>query len=150
MRNMRKPFNIAEWLASVPNWLKAGMGLIGVIAGFIVAFRQNWYLYSTVAVVLLLGYLLGISLYILLKRVPSRSKKKKWNYTFEKYRTWGIAGLGFAILSLAGLLVATPTRNIGKYALYGTPTPIPPPKVEAADVLIAEFDPKYATQPWAL
>mgnify|MGYP000856101550 FL=1 len=144
---MRKPFNIAEWLASVPNWLKAGMGLIGVIAGFIVAFRQNWYLYSTVAVVLLLGYLLGISLYILLKRVPSRSKKKKWNYTFEKYRTWGIAGLGFAILSLAGLLVATPTRTIGKYALYGTPTPIPPPKVEAADVLIAEFDPKYATQP---
>lgn len=144
---MRKPFNIAEWLASVPNWLKAGMGLIGVIAGFIVAFRQNWYLYSTVAVVLLLGYLIGVSLYILLKRVPSRSKKKKWNYTFEKYRTWGIAGLGFAILSVVGLLAATPTRTIGKYALYGTPTPIPPPKVEAADVLIAEFDPKYATQP---
>lgn len=144
---MRKPFNFTEWVAGIPTWLKAGMGTIGVIAGFVVAFRQNWYLYTTIAVVLLLGYIFGLSLYVLFKRSPSRSKKKKWNYSYEKYRTWGIAGVGFAILCTVGLLSAAPTRNIGKYALLGTPTPIPPPKVETADVLIAQFDSKYATQP---
>ena len=96
---MREPFNWSGWLEKVPGWAKAAFGLIGVIAAFIVAFRENWYLYSTVTVVLILIYILGVSLYILLKRQPSKSRKKKWIYQFEKQRPWALPVLVLPALS---------------------------------------------------
>jgi tetratricopeptide (TPR) repeat protein len=140
---MRGPLN---WLKKVPGWTKTVIGFIGVIAAFIVAFRENWYLYITVTIILILIYVLGVSIYVISERKPSKSKKKKWIYKYEKQRPWGFIGLAVFCLSTLGLLVAQPTRQIALYAFIGTPTPTPPPQLESADVLIAEFDSRYASR----
>ena len=63
MPNSSKP---TDWLNKIPGWLKAAIGLVGTIVAFIIAFRENWRLYTTVAILLALAYLFGISLYVLL------------------------------------------------------------------------------------
>ncbi|MFZ5912123.1 MAG: tetratricopeptide repeat protein [Chloroflexota bacterium] len=143
---MPASFKWSELVGKIPGWVKAAFGLIGAIAATVVAFRENWYLYSTVTVILVLVYALGGSLYLLLARKPSRSRQKKWLYTFEKQRPWAFVGLAVVCLVGAGLLAAQPTRQVAMYAFAGTPTPVPPPRVESADVLIAEFDSRYATR----
>jgi tetratricopeptide (TPR) repeat protein len=144
---MRGPSNWAELIKKVPGWAKTAIGFITAIAIFIVAFRENWYLYSTVTVILILIYVLGGSIYVIAARKPSRSEEKKWTYKYKKQRPWGIVGLVFVGLSALGLLSAGPTQQVARYAFFGTPTPTPPPQLESADVLIAEFDPRYASHP---
>jgi len=144
---MRGPLNWSELIKKVPGWAKATIVYIGAIAAFIVAFQENWYLYSTVTTILILIYILGGSIYLIVARKPSRSKRKKWIYKYEKQRPWGFAGLALVGLSALGLLTAQPTRQVAQYAFFGTPTPTSPPQLESADVLIAEFDSRYASRP---
>lgn len=137
---MPAPSKLTDWLDKIPGWLKAAFGLIGTISAFIIAFRENWRLYTTIAVSLVLVYLFGISLYILLKRRKLRSKKNQWIFLYAKYRPWGLLGLATACLILAGLLAMQPTRQVAIEGIFGTPTPVPPPQLSAPDVLIAQFD----------
>lgn len=133
-----------DWLNKIPSWLKAAFGLVGTIAAFIIAFRDNWRLYTTIAVFLTLVYLLGFSLYILLKRRALRSKKGQYIFLYAKYRPWGLLGLATTCLLFIGLLGMPSTRQIAQDGIFGTPTPTPLPKLPSPDVLIAPFDPQNA------
>ena len=118
-------FKLTDWLDKIPGWLKAALGLIGTIAAFILAFRENWRLYSTVAIFLVLAYILGFSLYILLKRRKLRSKKDQYIFLYAKYRPWGLVGLAASCLIFAGLLAMQPTRQVAREGIFGTSTPVP-------------------------
>ena len=147
---MRDLSRLTKWLNNIPGWLKAGFGLVTGIVAFILAFRKDWQLYVTVTIALILLYLLGLSVYILLARLPSKSRTtKKRAYRFKEQRAWGLAGLGVCLLVM-GFLLANPTvRQFGGEALFGTPTPLPtptPPELEPAQVVISAFDSQYATK----
>jgi tetratricopeptide (TPR) repeat protein len=157
---MNTPSKWTDFLNKVPGWLKAAFGLIGAIAAFIVAFRDNWRLYTTVTVVLLLAYVFLINLYILLSRRKGRTKKNQSPYRFGNYRYLGLIGMALACLLFTGLAAAGPTSQIARDGILGTetptqtttplptPTPVPtqtlvptptPPQLAAPDVLIAPF-----------
>ena len=101
---MPGPSQWIDQLNRIPAWLKAAIGLIGTIAGFILALRDNWRLYTTIAVFLTLTYLLGISLYILLKRRALRSKKGQYIFLYARYRPWGLLGLAAVLLVFAAVV----------------------------------------------
>jgi hypothetical protein len=155
---MRDRPRLAAWWKEIPTWLKAAFGLITTIAAFIITFRENWRLYTMIAVILILGYLLAISLHVTLARRTSRSRQSPATYRYGKYRPLGLIGLAAVLMSFLALVAFQPARRFALDGILGTQTPSPTPtliptvtptplpQLGRPDILLAEFDARHATR----
>src|SRR6266508_2227026 len=62
---------LLEWLKTLPTWLKNAIVITGLLAGFVVSFRADKYLYTVIVIGIGILYISGLATYILLKRDPS-------------------------------------------------------------------------------
>ncbi len=121
---MNEKNNWVEQFKKIPDWIKGAIGLLITVAGFIIAFRSDRYLYST-----LLGFsvfvgLLCVLTYIAFARGPSFFGTRG-PYKFERYRRLALAGNTGLILIAILILNSRAGRTYLAYTMHGTPTASP-------------------------
>lgn len=117
---------LLEWIKNSPTWVKNLVTLIGLIAGVVVSFRNDKYLYTVIVIGLIYIYLLGVIIYILFKRDPSPFGGKG-TYTYYKYRSVAQGFLIGLLISIVIILFSSQNRQYIGYAAWGTPTVAPSP-----------------------
>ena len=94
-----------QWIKDLPNWLKGLIGLVTVIATFIVLFQDNPYLIATVLVAVALGAALCGAAYVAFSKMDSPVVKGRRIYRFPDHYRWGRVGIVLISILVIGLLV---------------------------------------------
>ena len=103
----------------IPDWIKGAIGLIITLGGFVVAFRNDPYLYAVLLGLSILIGLLYAFTYIAFARMPA-SRGRRSAFKFERYRRLAIAGN--VILTILTLIILNSTvgRTYLTFAFQGT------------------------------
>lgn len=110
-----------DTIRKIPDWIKGIIGLIIALAGFVITYRNDHYLYST-----LLGFVIFTSLFCALTYVAfARSPSPfggKGAFKYDRFRRLAIVG-NFGLIAIAALILNT---NIAKtylrYSIEGPPS----------------------------
>jgi len=128
--------NFLEWLKNLPTSIKNLIGFVTSVVAFIILIRTNLHVGISVTVLVLwLMLVWGLLTIVLTKNKAERRGLAplpgKAAYKYSRWRPWGITGLFLAGAMMISLIWYTPTRNVAKYALLGTPTSSPTPTATA-------------------
>jgi len=123
--SMEKQKDWIERIKDLPGWIKGVISITTLIITFVILFRDNLYLSTTVSVAIVLTSAFCFSLYVVFSRRESKilGGGRVYRYGSSQRRV----ALVVVILSpvvAASLLVYKPTRSWTEIALAGTPAPI--------------------------
>lgn len=113
-----------SFINKIPDLVKGWLVLLGLIAGFIIAFRSEKQLYSVIIAGTLFAAWLLVAFYVLLSRLPG-TFSKKGIYRYERYRWFAFVNIGFVFGLLSAFLLFTSNRLYVSEAILGTATPTP-------------------------
>jgi hypothetical protein len=124
---MKEQQKWTEWIRNVPKWVKGVIGLIAAIVTFVLFFRKNFHLVTTISGTLFLGILLYLCLYWAFARTRPLVAGGKGVFRFENHRPWAFVGIGFIVGVSSAILAFEPGRSFIATAFVGTATPTPTP-----------------------
>jgi hypothetical protein len=109
-------------MKNIPDKVKGWLVLLGIIAGFIIAFRSEKQLYSVIISAVILVIWLSIAFYVAFSRLPGIFSKKGI-YRYENYRWLAFINIGFIFGLLSAFLLFSSNRLYVVDAILGTATP---------------------------
>lgn len=127
MKNSPNQQQWIEWIKKFPDWVKATIGLVTIIIGFVIAFRTDYYLSILVVGTLILVSLLFLFIYLAFTKTPPLVEGGKGVHRYEKYRPIAFVGILIIILIICSLIALRPSRSFVITALAGTATSQPTP-----------------------
>jgi hypothetical protein len=114
-----------DLIKNLPNWVKASIGIVTLIIGYISLFQSNFNLVVTVSVATVLVALLGFSLYVVFAKTPPLIDGGRGVYRFQKYRPLAIAMIVIILLVFLILISVKSSQSFVIVAFIGTSTPTP-------------------------
>ena len=144
---MDKQKDCIESIKKAPDWVKAAVGLVTLIIGFIALFQENPYLSITVSVAVAFVAAFCLCLYVAFAKTPPLIKGGKGVYRFENYRSWALVGVFLVPIVFVLLLAGESSRSFVTIAFVGTVTPTPSPTVTPTPFPMVDQNAQLTTFP---
>ena len=103
-----------DWIESIrrlPAFVQGAIGLLTLIIGFVVLFRDNVYLSVTVSSALILIATFLLCIYLVFAKTPPLVEGGRGVYRFEGYRILALVGIFFVLILVTVLLVTESSRS---------------------------------------
>ena len=123
---MNSKMNLFDTLQDIfkktPGWLKNGIGLVTLLVGFAVSFRNDQYLYSVIIFMVVFLYVLTPLIYVIFKREPTIIFGQSAYKYQQQFRMLAFLSLFLVLVTSVSMVFSAKGKEYLKFAYQGTPT----------------------------
>jgi len=112
-----------EYILKWPSWIKGSIGLVTLIIGFVILFRNNLYLSITISIAVTLLTVFCYTIYLAFSKKESTILGAGRVYRFPRYRNIALIVMAIILVLVVILLANSSSQAFVFVTFVGTPTP---------------------------